>query len=51
MLKTLKKKYRNTNENYANCQIPINMSDSNNFTWPRHAISIVFTALLGHIML
>jgi len=51
MLKTLLKKSRNINKNYANCHIPINMSDSENLTWPRHAISIVFTALFGHAML
>jgi hypothetical protein len=55
MLKTLLKKFRNTNKNDTNCQIPFNMSDSDNFTWPHHVlysftwphhvISIVFTTL------
>ena len=36
------KKSRNTNKNYVNCQIPLNISDFINFIWPHHAISIVF---------
>jgi hypothetical protein len=44
MLKIFFKKSRNSNKNYAKCQIPVNMSDSKNFTWPHHAISIFFAA-------
>jgi hypothetical protein len=45
MLKIFFKNSRNTDKNYANCQIPINMSDSETFTPPRYAINIVFTTL------
>jgi hypothetical protein len=48
MLKTFFKKSRNSNKNYASCQIPINMSDSENFTLPHHAINSLYSFTWSH---